>query len=235
MPKTKHSERYRLYMELKAAQKKISDLEMEVTTLRESKLYNDHLLPLDILSNAPYIIHVKDLSGKYIFTNKGFDSLTGLEKGLSIGKTAYDLFPKDLADTFCFNDKEVVSADSHLEFCVVLRVGEKDHAFQLKKFSLRNENGEIYATCGISMEITEYKDAYKAFKLNESRLEALHVLARMTSSTLQELTDFALEEAIKLTESKIGYLAFMDDKEETLTMYSWSKSAMEECQVQQKK
>jgi len=48
---------------------------------------------------------------------------------------------------------------------------------------------------------------------------------------MQEITDFALEEAVRLTESKIGYLAFMNEDETVLTMHSWSKTAMEQCAV----
>ena len=46
-----------------------------------------------------------------------------------------------------------------------------------------------------------------------------------------EITDFALEEGVRLTKSKIGYLAFMNEDETVLTMQAWSKTAMEQCAV----
>jgi len=46
---------------------------------------------------------------------------------------------------------------------------------------------------------------------------------------MKEITDFALEEAVRLTESTIGYLAFMNEDETVLTMHSWSKTAMKQC------
>jgi len=67
--------------------------------------------------------------------------------------------------------------------------------------------------------------------LTESRLEALLRLNQMTEASLQEITDFALEEGVRLTNSKIGYLAFMNDDETVLTMHSWSKTAMNECAI----
>ena len=48
---------------------------------------------------------------------------------------------------------------------------------------------------------------------------------------MQEITDFALEEAVRLTQSTIGYLAFLNDDESVLTMHSWSKAAMAECAI----
>ena len=77
----------------------------------------------------------------------------------------------------------------------------------------------------------ERRRAEETVRLNESRLEALWQLGQMTQSTLKELTDFALEEAVRLTKSQIGYLAFMNEDETVLTMHSWSNSAMEQCQI----
>ncbi len=71
----------------------------------------------------------------------------------------------------------------------------------------------------------------EALRLDESRLEAVWQLSQMTKATLQEITDFALEEGVRLTKSKIGYLAFMNEDETVLTMHSWSKTAMDQCAI----
>lgn len=80
-------------------------------------------------------------------------------------------------------------------------------------------------------KLKEYRGVEKALYLEESRLEALLTLNQMTGRSLQEITDFALEEAVRLTESNIGYLAFMSLDETVLTMYSWSKNAMKQCGI----
>lgn len=66
---------------------------------------------------------------------------------------------------------------------------------------------------------------------NESRLVALLRLNEMSALSLKEISDFTLEEAVRLTRSTIGYLAFVNDDESLLTMYSWSREAMEECAI----
>lgn len=71
----------------------------------------------------------------------------------------------------------------------------------------------------------------EALRLDESRLEAVWQLSQMTKATLKEITDFALEEGVRLTKSKVGYLAFMNEDETALTMQAWSKTAMEECAI----
>ncbi|MBN2312447.1 MAG: response regulator [Sedimentisphaerales bacterium] len=77
----------------------------------------------------------------------------------------------------------------------------------------------------------ERKQAVEALLLEQSRLEALLQLGQMTTASMQEITDFALEAAVRLTGSKIGYLAFTNEDETILTMHSWSKTAMEQCAV----
>ena len=74
----------------------------------------------------------------------------------------------------------------------------------------------------------------EALRLDESRLEAVWQLSQMTKATLKEITDFVLEEGVRLTKSQIGYLAFMNEDETVLTMQAWSKTAMEQCAVMDK-
>jgi len=83
-----------------------------------------------------------------------------------------------------------------------------------------------------SIELEENrKRAEEALRLEQSRLEALLQLNQMTEAPMQEITDFALEEAVRLTGSEIGYLAFMNEDETVLTMHSWSKTAMGQCAI----
>jgi len=70
--------------------------------------------------------------------------------------------------------------------------------------------------------------------LNEIRLNALYKLTQMSDKTLQEVMDFGLEEAIRLTDSKIGYIYYYDESTELFALYSWSSSVMDQCAVIEK-
>lgn len=83
-------------------------------------------------------------------------------------------------------------------------------------------------------DITDRKKAEDALRFDESRLQVLVEINQMTDATMKELVDFALEQTIKLTKSKLGYIAFMNDDETVLEMYSWSKTAMAECMIREK-
>lgn len=104
-----------------------------------------------------------------------------------------------------------------------------------RTFIRRDNNNKITHYQGIIIDITKRKRVEENLYLDESRLEALLKLNQMTGSSLQEITDFAHEEAVKLTKSKLGYLAFMSPDEGSLIMHSWSNHAMKECNVKDRK
>lgn len=82
-------------------------------------------------------------------------------------------------------------------------------------------------------ELTYYRQRAEQ-NLNEVRLNALLKLSQMNYKTLQEVMDFGLEEAIRLTDSKIGYIYYYDEQTDLFTLYSWSSSVMEQCTVIEK-
>ncbi|UCD75873.1 MAG: PAS domain S-box protein [Phycisphaerales bacterium] len=94
--------------------------------------------------------------------------------------------------------------------------------------AMLEEQAEMLENNNIEMkqQIEERSRAEEALLLNESRLEALLALNRMTEASMQDITDFALEEAVELTGSDIGYLAFTNEDETVLTMHSWSRNAL---------
>jgi len=56
-------------------------------------------------------------------------------------------------------------------------------------------------------------------------------LYELEIASLQDLFDFALEEALVLTKSSIGYICFYNEETKVFTLYSWSKSVMPDCRV----
>lgn len=97
-----------------------------------------------------------------------------------------------------------------------------------------DEAGRPAGMKGLLRDITERKRAQEELTLHAERIETLLQLNQMTAAPLKEITDFALEAAVRLTRSKIGYLAFLNEDESVLTMHSWSKSAMAECAIADK-
>lgn len=92
------------------------------------------------------------------------------------------------------------------------------------------ESGRKYYQA-IIRDISERKRAEAEIKLSEARLASLVRIAHYESESIQDLVDLALEEAIALTGSKIGYIYFYDDETRQFTLNTWSKDVMQECTI----
>ena len=66
--------------------------------------------------------------------------------------------------------------------------------------------------------------AEKARSLEELRLKKLLELNQMSDATMDELIIFSLKETVRLTQSDIGYLGFLNSDETELTMHIWPPS-----------
>ncbi len=81
-------------------------------------------------------------------------------------------------------------------------------------------------------EITENLIQKNAeIEFNNERLQSLLSISQYASNSIRELLDFALGEAIKLTNSKIGYIYYYNENSKQFTLNTWSKGVMEECNV----
>jgi len=91
---------------------------------------------------------------------------------------------------------------------------------------LSNDGDEL---CLISLQ--EFTEHTEKLHLNQRRLEALEALNQMSDASIEEVTEFAYKEAIKLTKSDIGWLAFVSEDEKNLRVSSWSDSAYAKCNI----
>ncbi len=119
-----------------------------------------------ILDNSTALIYVKDLQGRYISINAWFGILFNLDREAIKGKTDYDIFSKEIADSYRANDLKVIETQSPLDWEEVAPHGDELHTYLSIKFPLFDTVGNIYAVCGISTDISERKRAENA--LNSS-------------------------------------------------------------------
>ncbi|MBN4063742.1 PAS domain S-box protein [Cardiobacterium sp. AH-315-I02] len=131
-----------------------------------------------ILDNATAVIYIKDRDGKYLLINKRFEQLSHLSRSDVIGKSAYDFFPKEIADTYLANDKEVFEKAKALQYDEQAPFDDGIHHYISVKFPLSDETGHIYGVCGISTDITARKQLEQREQL---RLQILEMIAHKRS------------------------------------------------------
>lgn len=111
------------------------------------------------------------------------------------------------------------------------KVGSK-RICEIDESPVKDETGKVIAIAGACRDVTERIRAEEFRKLNEERLEALIKLSQQEFQVERELIEYALEEAVRLTRSKIGYLHFINQDQISLELFSWSKQVYQECRAE---
>ncbi len=143
-----------------------------------------------IIDMAPIGIYAKDISGHYVVANEKADELAGLRPGELMGLSDDAFMPPEQVQLGPDSDRRVVDEGvvHEREDSVVLRGVLK--TFKTIRFPLLDEQGEITAVGGISVDLTDEREAIrlrdelaatqqKAIEeLRLSRLETIEGLAK---------------------------------------------------------
>jgi len=158
-----------------------------------------------ILDNTTAVIYLKDTQGRYQLINRQFEDLLHVTREQVVNKTAYDLFPAQLADAFQLNDRTVLETRTPLEFEEAAPHDGGIRTYISIKFPLCDSAGAPYAVCGISTDITERKRTEtKLIGANAELLETNNELARSEVALRKALADLqASHEQLKATQLQL--------------------------------
>lgn len=137
----------------------------------EKKLADSHDFLNNLIDSIPDPIFVKDREHKWIILNKANCQFTGLAKEYLIGKSDYDIFPKEEADIFWEKDELVFNSNE-------VNINEeyftsKDgitHCIETVKSMFVSKDGKEYLV-GIIRDISERKAVQKRVELLNEELE----------------------------------------------------------------
>jgi PAS domain S-box-containing protein len=175
------------------------------------------------------------LDGKILRANKQFSILTGYSltelQNMSYLAITY---PEDIAkETLILQQvKNNTSGYGSIE----KRYIKKDGNFFWAKLKISliitsAVGGKVrYFNCLIE-DITTQKLKEEQNRFNEVRLQSLVNVLQYRSDSVQEMLDNVLNEAIKLTGSKYGYIYHYNEDTKEFTLNTWSTHVMEECSV----
>ena len=154
----------------------------ELAEMQEKLKQTDEARLKSIMDHSGKLLYIKDLEGKYLQVNKELLALIRIPEKEVIGKTDKDLFPPLYAELYRRNDRLVIEKGEAIEFEEPSPHWDgTEHIYTSMKFPLYDANHQIYATCGITTDITDRKQAEGELKRYMQALERSN----------QELDDFA--------------------------------------------
>jgi len=109
-----------------------------------------------ILDNIPDIAWLKDRKSRFIGANEAFGKACGVRPGDLVGKTDLDIWPRELAERYRDDDREVMK--SGIRKRVEEPLVDKDGTvrwIETIKSPVVDGKGEVVGTAGIARDITE--------------------------------------------------------------------------------
>ena len=139
-----------------------------------------------LLSSIPAFVYYKDTESKLIAANKAFSKMVNVPMDQLVGKTAYDLFPKEQAEHFHIDDKMVMESGKS-----IINIEEKftDAEGEIRwastsKIPYFGDKGQVTGMVGITNDITERKKAEEETKKAKVQMENyLDIAGTMLATT----------------------------------------------------
>jgi PAS domain S-box-containing protein len=202
----------------------------------EAALENAHKFSQQVISGSTQGIVVYDKDLRYKIWNPLMERMTGIPAQQVVGRHPLEVFPFLQEAGVIDRLHQALSGESPgaIEFPFRLDgTGRRGWATD-SSAPLRDLSGEIVGVVGAVQDITDRKLAVVALQQNEARLESLLRISQWEADNTQELLDYALDEAIQLTGSKIGYVYFYNENNRQFVLNTWSKGVMAECAIVEK-
>ncbi len=142
----------------------------DLVKANEALCNSQHLLQ-GILNNSTALISVKDLQGRYMLVNPGYQRLFNANSESIVGKTVYDLLPREYADRVRASEQRVIDSGNVLEVEELMPHDDGLHTYIAIRSLLRDGEGKPYAVCVIATDITEWKRFQEETRAERKRTE----------------------------------------------------------------
>jgi diguanylate cyclase (GGDEF)-like protein/PAS domain S-box-containing protein len=163
------------------------DRALSLQAQAEKKLALERNVLRTVTDNIPDSIFAKDTEGRYLLANKAFATLHGMKSPDDLlGKTAFDLFPKERAIALNTDDLKVMKsggASMETERTAVDAQGNVK-VLQTTKVPLIDKGEAVVGIVGLHRDITRRKEAEQKMRQSEANLAAAQRIAHFGSVEL---------------------------------------------------
>jgi len=112
-----------------------------------------------VIASSQSLIYIKDLEGRYLLANPAFERAFSVTESDLVGNTDAYLDP-ELAPVWRVNDLRAQQESYTLDEWSDAPDGRR--VYESVKFPLFDARGRLYATCGVSLDVTERRRAAQA-------------------------------------------------------------------------
>src|SRR5271166_1289824 len=116
------------------------------------------------MENSAANIYAKRKDGRYIYINREMEVTCNVTREQGIGRTDFDLFPREIAQQYRTNDLSAMMTGKLSESEERVASPQGERLVLSKKVPLISPSGEVEGICGISTDITQLRQTELALR-----------------------------------------------------------------------
>ena len=134
----------------------------------------------ELMDAIPSPVFYKDVQGRYLGFNGAFTELFQRSEEELLGKTVYDCWPREAADTFSTKDRELFENPGVQIYETQMNNPQGEpHTLVFHKATLHYPDGSLRGLIGFVLDITERKAAEVALQHSELRFRTIFTASKV--------------------------------------------------------
>jgi len=207
---TLHALRNELSRQNSQLQQEISERRRAVEAVRQQLNFQQTMM-----DTIPSPIFYKDRQGRYLGCNAAFESYIGRPRTEVIGRTVYDIAPKELADHYHAADQALFQTPGVQRYEAQVRYADGSfHEVFFTKGTFTDLDGNVAGLVGVMLDITERRRVEQELERYHDHLEDLVAertaeLARANDQLTTEIEERRrAEAALQAASEKLKFFAY---------------------------
>lgn len=196
----------------------------DITEAKEARerMAKERNLLHTLVDNLPDAIYVKDRDHRFVLCNDKVLDRIGVDRPDAIlGKTDFDFHPRELAEEFHTEEREVIRTGQPLlnrERCAPERTTGEPRWHTTTKLPLRSAQGETIGLVGIGRDITDTRRAQEAYRsLVDWSIQGLIVFQdqgiAFANGAMAEITGYSIDELVAAPPEQMHDFVHPEDRD----------------------
>ena len=167
-----------------------------------------------IVDSVPALIFLKDLENRFLLVNRSLVEATGFSRQEMVGHSLFDLYPEEHARNYFEDDLKVIaSGEPRIGISEPIETVRGTRWLITHKVPHRDPRGNVVGVIGVSMDVTELREAEKNLRSLNRALRMTWECSRalLAAKDESELLSEVCRIAVEVAGYRLAWAGFAED------------------------